>query len=98
MKNMLPLNVTVVPCNTSGYVKYGTCDRKASSIGRCAHVAAIILHLSDTSMKSDVDVVAPSTSKPCTWDKVKKRCKTPQPLHLAEYTSSKRKPTLELYN
>lgn len=97
MKNELPLNVTVILSNVSGYVKSCYCDCKASAIGRCAHVAALLLHLSDLSASKE-NIIVPSTSQPCTWNKGKKRCKTPKPLHLASYPSSKRKPPSNLYN
>ncbi len=66
------------------------CDCKTSFIGRCVHIAALLLHMIDTAVKSDE--VLPSTSKPCTQDKGKKCCKTPQPLHLVDFPFSKRKP------
>ena len=97
MKNMLPLNTTVFISDASGYIRGGSCDCIASSLGRCAHVATVLFYLGDmTTSKSNT--LIPSTSKPCTWNKGKKRDKTPQALHLAEYPSSKRKPPSELYN
>ncbi|MEO0685992.1 MAG: hypothetical protein AAFY76_13365 [Cyanobacteria bacterium J06649_11] len=53
--------------------------------------------MSDDALQGD-EVVKPSTSQPCTWNKGKKRSKTPKPLHAAEYSSSKRKPPSEVYN
>ena len=97
MKKLLPLNVNVVLSNVSGYVRHASCDCKASSRGRCAHIAAVLLKLSDTSTAEE-NIVTPSTSKPCTWNKGKKREKKPQKLHLAEYASRKRKPLSQLYN
>ena len=47
MKNMLPLNINVAVSDISGYVKVAMCDCKASALGRCAHVAALSLKLSD---------------------------------------------------
>ena len=45
MKNMLPLNVNVVISDDiSGYVKVAMCDCKANALGRCAHVAALLLN------------------------------------------------------
>ena len=72
MKSFLPLNVTVTVSNISGYVKTASCDCIASSLGRCAHIAAVLLKLSDTE-----NIIEPSTSKPCTWNKGKKRVKNP---------------------
>ena len=97
MKSLLPLNVNVILSNVSGYIKLATCDCKASALGRCAHVATLLLKLSDDVLQGDA-VVKPSTSQPCTWNKGKKRKKNPKPLHAAEYSSSKRKPPSEVYN
>ena len=97
MKNMLPLNVFVVISNVSGYVKTAKCDCKASALGRCAHVAAILLNLSNLVSASDTITIQPSTSQPCSWNKGKKREKKPKKLHNAEYAGSKRKPPSGLY-
>ena len=96
MKNMLPLNVCIVVSAASGNVKIGLCDCKASALGRCAHIAALLLKLSDVASDTYM-IVEPSTSQPCTWNKGKKREKKPKKLHQAEYNSSKRKPPSELY-
>ena len=80
MKNMLPMNVNVVISDTSGYVKVVLCDCKASALGRCAHVAALLLKLSDTAHYKG-SMIKPSTSQPCTWNRGKKREKT-----LSNYT------------
>ena len=82
--------MNVVLSNVSGYVKYASCDCKASSLGRCAHIAAVLLKLSDTSTAEE-NIVTPSTSKPCIWNKGKEHEKKPQKFHLAEYASRKRK-------
>lgn len=96
MKNQLPLNAFVIISNVSDYVKATNCDCKASELGRCAHIAAILLKLSDLSGDKKL-IIQSSTSQPCTWNKGKKREKIPQKLHQAEYGSSKRKPPSELY-
>ena len=44
MKNMLPLNVNVVISGISRYVKVAMCDCEANALGRCAHVAALLLN------------------------------------------------------
>ena len=71
MKNELPLNVNIVVSNVSGYIKCAQCDCRASAIGRCCHVAALLLKLSDFSKEHNV-IIQPSTSEPCTWNKGKK--------------------------
>ena len=96
MKNTLPLNVNVVISDISGYVKVAMCDFKASSLGRCAHVAALLLKLSDAAHDKS-STIKPSTSQPCTWNRGKKSEKNPQRLHEAEYSSRKHEPPSELY-
>ena len=89
MKNMLPLNVNVVISDISGYVKVAMCDCKVSALGRCAHVAALLLKLSDAAHDKG-STIKPSTSQPCTWNRGKRHEKKPQQLHEAIYSSSKR--------
>ena len=96
MKSMLPLNVSVVISGISGYVQLALCDCKGSALGRCAHVAALLLKWSDAAHDKG-SMIKPSTSQPYTWNRGKKREKKPQRLHEAEYSSSKRKPPSELY-
>ena len=85
MKNMLPLNVNVVISDISRYVKVAMCDCKVIALGRCAHVAALLLKLSDAAHDKD-STIKPSTSQPSTWNKEKKREEKPQRLHEAEYS------------
>ena len=47
MKNLLPLSVTVIISGASGNIKKAVCTCKASSFDRCAHISALLLHLSD---------------------------------------------------
>lgn len=97
MKNELPLNVNVVLSDISGHVKYGTCDCRSSTLERCAHVAALLLKLSDMAGKG-ISLWKPSTSAPCQWNKGKKRDKKPQKVHEADNESRKRKHPSNLYN
>ena len=85
MKNMLPLNANVVISGISRYVKVAMCDCEASALGRCAHVAALLLKLSDAAHDKG-STIKPSTSQPYTWNRGKKREKKPQQLHEAEYS------------
>ena len=89
MKNDYPLDVTVVLSNASGFVAKASCNCKASSLSRCAHVSALLLSLVDYTEKNGHRVTAPSTSKPCVWNRGKKRAKNPNPLHEAHYKSRK---------
>ena len=91
MKNTTPLNVHVVISGTSGSVRRCTCACIAH-LGRCVHVTAILLHLSDFVKSNGCVVDCLSTSKPCEWNKGKRREKTPSPnvLHKATYSSVKR--------
>ena len=79
MKNILPLNVNVVISDVSRYVKVANCDCKTSALGRCAHVAALLLKLSDAAHDKG-STIKPSTSQPCTLNRGKKREK-----HLSDY-------------
>ena len=76
MKNKLPLNVNVVISDISGYVKVAMCDCKASALGRCAHVAGLLLKLSDAAHDKG-STIKPSMSQPCTCNRGKKREKKP---------------------
>ena len=69
---MVPLNVNVVISDISGYAKVAMCDCKVSALGRCAHVAALLLKLSDAAHDKG-STIKPSTSQPCTWNRGKKR-------------------------
>ena len=78
MKSELPLNVFINISNVSGYVKSAQCDCRASAIGRCCYVAALLLKLSDFSTENNNIVIKPSTSEPCTWNKGKKEPRNPR--------------------
>ena len=78
MKSELPLNVFIAISNVSGYVKNAKCDCRASAIGRCCHVAALLLKLSDFSTENSNIVIKPSTSEPYTWNKGKKEPRNPR--------------------
>ena len=95
MKNMLPLNVNVVISDISGYVKVAMCDCKVSALGRCAHVAALLLKLSDAAHDKGSTIKAVHVTT--RHMEGKKHDKKSQRLHEAEYSSSKRKPPSELY-
>ncbi|XP_025111588.1 uncharacterized protein LOC112574606 [Pomacea canaliculata] len=89
MKNEYPLDVLIVLSNVSGFVSRASCNCKSSALGRCVHVAALLLKLVDHVEKHGHRVTTPSTSQPCVWNRGKKRSKNPKPLHEAEYKSKK---------
>ena len=89
MKNEYTLNVSVVMSKASGFVVKARCDCKSRALNRCAHVAAVLLALVDYTKANGHGVTIPSTSKPCVWNRGKKRAKDPQPLHEAKYKSRK---------
>lgn len=69
------------------------------TLGRCAHIAALLFFLNDYISKNGWLVQEPSTSNPCTWNKGKKRLKDPKPVHLdTEYNSKKKRGDIELYS
>ena len=98
MKAEKPLKVILVLSSIPGFVKFTQCDCRAAALGRCAHVTAVLLMLSDYVAENGYIVQDACTSNPCQWNKGKKRTKNPQKLHQAEYSSSsKRQRSDELY-
>ena len=97
MKSLLPLHVYVVVSGMSGNIRKCQCSCRVSEAARCAHIAALFLFLDDHIEENGYFVTAPSTSKPCNWNKGKKRDKNPKPLHKACYSSVKRSQS-SLYN
>ena len=82
MKTDFPLAVSIVLDNISGSVRHGECNCKASALGRCAHVSAVLLKLVQFLDTNDHKVSAlPSTSQPCQWNRGKKRKKNPGKVH-----------------
>ena len=92
MRNDLPHNVLVILSKASGAVIHASCEPcKVSALGRCSHVAALLLYLHDHVEKHGPTVTVPCTSKPCTWNKGKKRDKNPQRLSSTSYPSKVKK-------
>ena len=89
MKSDLPLNVFIALSCISGSIKFGTCNCRASALGRCAHIAALLLHLNEFVSANGYEVNVPSTSRPCAWNAGKKRNKTPKAVHQSAYKSCK---------
>ena len=72
--------------------------QRAGVSGRCAHVAAILLMLCNYIDENGYNIVEkPSTSMPCSWNKGKKREKTPKQLHNIECKLSKQQKPDNLY-
>ena len=79
MKSDKPLHAIVSISKMSGFVKRGTCTCKAQATGRCCHVTALLLFLSDHVREKGYDVDLACTSKPCVWNVGQKKEKNPQP-------------------
>ena len=61
-------------------------------------MAAVLLMLSNYILENGHVVEKTSTSLPCSWNKGKKRNKTPRKLHESMYESSKQKHPGDLYH
>ena len=78
MKILLPLNTEVCVSMMSGFIKSARCDCKAGLVGRCSHVAAVLLMLSNYILENGHVVEETSTSLPCSWNKGKKAKQNPK--------------------
>jgi hypothetical protein len=90
-------DVTCTLSKTTGFIKDSSCTCKASAMGRCNHVCALLYALLDYSDKYGSDPEA-CTSKKCTWNVGRKRKNNPQPVHTASYSSYKRRKIDDAYN
>lgn len=59
---MLSINFTPMISKVSGFVKNRGCTRRASGLGRCTHVVALLLLLSNFISEKGYTVQSPSTS------------------------------------
>ena len=92
MRQDYPHNVTVILLCKSGAVVHAICDPcKISQIGRCSHVVAVLLQLSDYVKDNGYAVSTPCTSQECSWNKGKKREKNPKRLSEANYPSKRKR-------
>ena len=98
IKNLLPLNTEVCVSIMSGFIKRVRWDCKADLVGRCSHVAAVLLMLSNYILENGHVVEKTSTSLLCSWNEGKKRNKIPRKLHESMYESSNRKHPGDLYH
>ncbi|XP_041862020.1 uncharacterized protein LOC121652935 [Melanotaenia boesemani] len=81
-------NVVIVLSSNTGFVQNASCECKASSLGRCSHVAAVLFAIDDCkNSRSDESC----TSKPCTWNVGRKVGKNPKSITDAQYPNRKRK-------
>ena len=84
----LPHNVLIIISVHSGAVLHATCEPcKVSALGRCSHVIAVSLLL----VEHGSNVTTPCTSKECTWNKGKKRKKTPKCISQVDYPNNTEK-------
>ena len=77
VKNLLPLNTEACVTIMSGFIKSARYDCKDGLVGRCSHVAAVLLMLRNYILENCHVVENTSTSLRCSWNKGKKRNKTP---------------------
>lgn len=77
--------VSVMINPSTARIIHGTCDCKASSMGRCSHVAALLYVLLNYLDDCDEDNV-PCTSKVCSWNQGRKR-KEPHKADEQQYTN-----------
>ena len=97
MRAELPHNVVVVLSVNSGAVLHASCDPcRASSLGRCSHVVAVLFCILDHVQKHGSMLKTPCTSQECSWNKGKKRNKNPRRVSDATYPSKRAKQTLSV--
>lgn len=91
MRTELPHDVVVVICVNSGAVLHASCQPcRASSLGRCSHVVAVLFYVLDYVQKHGPVLIQPCTSQECSWNKGKKRNKNPKRLSDAKYPGKKK--------
>lgn len=95
MKMDLPHNVVIVLSVNSGAVIHTSCEPcRASSLGRCSHVVAVLFSILDHVTKHGALISKPCTSKECSWNKGKKRNKDPRRLSGAKYPSKRKESSM----
>ena len=95
MKMDLPHNVVIVLSVNSGAVIHASCEPcRASSLGRCSHVVAVLFSILDHVTKHGALISKPCTSKECSWNKGKKRNKDPRRLSGAKYPSKRKESSM----
>ena len=75
--------------DTASQVMDASCGSKASAMGRCNHIAALLFAMDDFILEKGHHIAA--TDKLCGWNTGRKNKRNPQPCHTAVY-SKKLKP------
>lgn len=97
MRNKLPYNVTVVISANSGAILHASCEPcRASSLGRCSHVVAVLFSVLDYVQKHGPSLTQPCTSQECSWNKGKKRNKNPRRVSDAKYPGKNKNASLNV--
>ena len=81
--------VSVTLSQASGFVRDASCTCRASAMGRCSHVTAILLALENYLSNPNSDVSC--TSMPCIWNRGRQKRKAPKRVQNLSYSSKKRK-------
>ena len=89
-KPTMSYDVTCTMSNVTGFIKDSSCHCKASAMGRCNHVTALLFAILDYIAKHGPGPTA-CTSTQQTWNMGRKKKKNPQALHKAVYNSYKRR-------
>ena len=97
MRTEFPHNVIVVISVNSGAVLHALCEPcRASSLGRCSHVVAVLFSVLDYVKKHGPVLAKPCTSEECSWNKGRKRNKNPGRISKAKYNRKKKLATLHV--
>ena len=84
-------NCTVTLSELSGSVKEGTCICSGSGMGRCSHVAALLLALKDYTIEFETDMPTYTcTGKLVECNKGRRKNKNPETIFNKEYPSMKK--------
>ena len=83
------VTATIPVSEHSGTIKEASCTCSAAGLGRCAHVAARLFALEDFILDFGYELPT-CTEKLCSWNKGRKKNKTPSTVHSKEYTSMKK--------
>lgn len=97
MRTELPQDVVVIISVNSGAVLHASCGPcRASSLGHCSHVLAVLFSVLDYVQNHGRVLAQPCTSQECSWNEGKKRNKNPRRVSDAKYPSKKRQATLSM--
>ena len=83
-------HVYVTVNRSNGSVVGGSCECKASAMGRCSHVCAVLLAIDDYIIEFGYEPTS-CTSKLCTWNQGRKTQKNPGIAHTKQYVKEKAK-------